>query len=94
MNKNQLYQEIAVVSHTPISTVHIVGDALIETIVSQIIKGNAVKIRGFGTFDKRFEVARRGFNPFTKEELNLPEGYKMCFKAAKTLKERINIQKP
>ena len=55
-----------------------------------LAKGNRVELRDFGTFEVRERKARKGRNPQTGEEMNIPARKAPCFKASKALKERVN----
>lgn len=57
-------------------------------IVGRTIKqGNKVSVTGFGTFDLGKRAARRGVNPQTGAEIQIPEMPMPRFRAGKRLKE-------
>lgn len=67
--------------------------ALFDAIKQALIEGDRVQIIGFGTFENRERSARKGRNPRTKEEIDIPASKLPSFKAGKALKEAVNIPK-
>ena len=68
---------------------------LIDIIFSVVAKEVAVgdgrqTIPGFGTFSKRHRKARKGINPMTKEEIQIPASNTVAFKPAPALKEKVS----
>ena len=59
---------------------------MIQTLAS----GERVEIRGFGTFNLRYQASRTARNPKTGEVLALPAKYKIHFKPGKELRERVD----
>ena len=49
-----------------------------------------VQIIGFGTFEIRDRVERKGRNPQTGEEITIPERKVPAFRAGKTFKENVD----
>lgn len=64
-------------------------DAVLEAVEELLKEEGAVRIPGFGLFDVRERAARKGRNPQTGEELNIPASTTVKFKAGKGLKDRI-----
>ncbi len=64
-------------------------DAVIESIQETLSSNEKVSLKGFGTFDVRRRSARKGRNPATGEEMEIPATYVPGFRAGKTLKETI-----
>lgn len=61
------------------------------SVVSEALKANdKVQLVGFGTFDVRKRIARKGRNPQTKEEIKIPACTVPAFKAGKALKDKVN----
>lgn len=65
-------------------------DALLETITSEVAKGNKVTLTGFGTFEVRHRKARTGVKPGTTEKIEIPASRYPAFKAGKTLKDTVS----
>ena len=64
--------------------------AFIETVRQALIEGDKVQLIGFGTFENRERAARKGRNPRTGEEIDIPASKLPSFKAGKSLKEAVN----
>ena len=64
-------------------------DAIVKTIVETLSKGDDVAIAGLGTFSVSTRAARKGRNPRTGEEINIPKMRVAKFRAAKALKEAV-----
>lgn len=54
-----------------------------------IKKGEKVSITGFGTFDLGSRASRRGVNPRTGEEIQIPKMPMPRFRAGKRLKDSV-----
>lgn len=63
--------------------------AIIEEIQVALKKGDKVQLVGFGSFEVRHKAARKGRNPRTKEEINIPASKAPAFKAGKAFKDFI-----
>ncbi len=66
-----------------------VVDAIFDTIVKTMSRGEEVAIPGFGTFKVAKRAAREGRNPKTGEKIHIPASTKPKFRAAKVLKEAV-----
>ena len=60
---------------------------MVELVGSTIKKGEKVSITGFGTFDLGSRAARRGVNPQTGADIQIPAMPMPRFRAGKHLKE-------
>lgn len=60
-------------------------DAFIKTMKAEIKKGTKIDLVGFGKFEKVTKKARKGRNPKTGEEINIPEKVAAKFTASKVL---------
>lgn len=65
-------------------------DAVFDGIVQELKKEESVTLVGFGTFLVRQRAARKGRNPRTKEEIDIPASKAAVFKAGKVLKDSLN----
>jgi nucleoid DNA-binding protein len=65
---------------------------MFETIVTESTKGNAVKLRNFGSFQPRWYKAKRGINPQTGQPLDILPHYHIHFASSKVLKNAINAE--
>ena len=66
-------------------------DNFFETLVSEILKSNKVKISSFGTFMVMNKKERIGRNPKTNVEAKITPRKVVKFKPSSILKEKINI---
>ena len=62
---------------------------IFEVITESLANGNDVSINGFVKFEVKERAARKGINPATKEEIDIPAVKTTSFKASKTLKDKL-----
>ena len=67
-------------------------EMLFDTMKQTFVEGESVKISGFGTFNVRNKVARRGRNPKTGEELEISPRKVITFRASNQLKDDLEKQ--
>ena len=67
-------------------------DEFFESLVSELIKFNKIKISSFGTFEIVDKKERIGRNPKTKIEAKIVARRVVKFKPSKTIKEKLNRQ--
>lgn len=67
-------------------------EILFETMRQTFVEGESVKISGFGTFNVRNKVARRGRNPKTGDELEISPRKVISFRASNQLKDVLEKQ--
>ena len=65
-------------------------EALLEEISGSLAAGKKVRLIGFGTFEVRTRAARRGINPKTMTEMEIPGGKSPAFKPGKELKDAVS----
>ena len=63
--------------------------AFTEVVVEALKGGDKVQVVGFGTFETRERAARKGINPLTKEEIEIPASKVPAFKAGKAFKDAL-----
>jgi len=63
--------------------------ALVTAVRDGLVRDGAVRLHGFGTFRLRPVAARRGRHPRTGEPIDIPAGWRVMFRPAKALRERI-----
>jgi integration host factor subunit alpha len=61
-------------------------EILFDTMKRTFVEGESVKISGFGTFNIRQKMSRRGRNPKTGEELEITPRRVITFRASNQLK--------
>lgn len=64
-------------------------EAVFDTIVKTLSRGEEVAIPGFGTFRVAKRAAREGRNPKTGEKIQIAASVKPKFRAGKLLKEAV-----
>ena len=67
-------------------------DDFFESLVSELIKFNKIKISSFGTFEVVHKKERIGRNPKTKVEAKIVARKVVKFKPSKAIKEKLNRQ--
>jgi len=67
-------------------------EMLFDTMKQTFVEGESVKISGFGTFNVRNKVARRGRNPKTGEDLEISPRKVITFRASNQLKDALEKQ--
>lgn len=64
--------------------------AMTDEITAALIRDESVSLIGFGTFSQRKRAARKGKNPQTGAEINIPASTSVGFKPGKALKDSVN----
>ncbi len=64
-------------------------DAVFDTIVKTLSRGEELAVSGFGTFRVVKRAARMGVNPKTGEKIQIAASTKPKFKAGKVFKEAV-----
>ncbi len=90
MNKQEVINKVAEKAGVTKKDAALVVNAFIDVIKEALAKKNAVRLIGFGTFDIRKRAARKGRNPRTKKEINIPERIVPVFRPSSTMKEMVN----
>lgn len=89
MNKAELIKAVAEKAQVTTRDAEAVIDGVIDLVIGALVKGEAVKLSGFGTFEKKERAARTGTNPATGEKIEIPASKSAVFKPSKTLKEKL-----
>lgn len=89
MNKNELVKAVAQKAGITKKESLAVLDATFESITEALAAGEKVQLVGFGTFEARQRAARKGRNPQTGEEIEIPATTVPIFKPGKQLKSTI-----
>ena len=72
MTKTDLIKRLATETNQSQTSVGDVVSALLRVVMETVAAGQPVLIPGFGTFKATARAARRGKNPATGEELEIP----------------------
>lgn len=90
MIKSELIRDISQETNIPASTVTKVIDLAIDTIINQVVAGETVSIKNFGTFVSVNRAERNGRNPKTGTPLIIEARKVPRFKAGKFFKDAVN----
>ncbi|HEX4951032.1 MAG TPA: HU family DNA-binding protein [Blastocatellia bacterium] len=61
-------------------------DIIFETIKTRLLEGEEVRIVGFGSLEVVTRRTRRGRNPMTGEDIQLPERRALVFRPSRSMK--------
>lgn len=89
MNKTDLVNAVAEKTELSKKDAGKAVDAVFQTIMDSLSEGERVQIIGFGNFEVRTRKARKGRNPQTGEEIQIPETKVPAFKAGKALRDAV-----
>lgn len=89
MNKTELVGQVAAKTGMTKKDVEKVVNAFFATVEGSLKEGSKVQLIGFGTFEVRERKSRKGRNPQTGEEINIPATIVPAFKAGKALKDAV-----
>jgi len=90
MNKTELIALVADKAGTTQVQAEAVVNAFTDVVTETLAKrGEKVVVTGFGTFEVRNRVARKGKNPRTGEEIVVPAQKTPAFRAGKLLKDAV-----
>ena len=92
MNKKELIEAVAEQADLPRSKAEMVINAFLHSIREALVRGESVQLIGFGTFGVDTRSARKGCNPQTGAEIDIPAARVPHFKAGSRLKETVNNQ--
>lgn len=89
MNKTDLINAVAEKSDLPKKEATKAVDAVFESIMDSLKDGERVQLIGFGNFEVRERAARKGRNPQTGAEIEIPASKIPAFKPGKALKDNV-----
>lgn len=87
MNKSELIAKVAEASELSKKDATKAVDAVFEAISEALQQGDKVQLVGFGNFEVRERSARKGRNPQTGQEIDIPASKIPAFKPGKALKD-------
>jgi integration host factor subunit beta len=91
MLKSELVLKIAEQNpHLYQRDVEIIVNAILDTVVDALSRGDRVELRGFGAFSAKKRRARVSRNPRTGETVDVPEKVVAMFKMGKDMHMRLN----
>lgn len=83
---NAVYKEIGL-SRTESS---VIIESILDHIIAALMRGETVKLSGFGTFDVRHKKSRMGRNPKTGREVPITSRRVLGFRPSSIFKKRVN----
>ncbi len=89
MNKTELVSVVSEKTEFSKKESAQIVDALFASIEEALAKGEKVQLIGFGTFEVRERTARKGRNPQTGAEIEIPASKVPAFKPGKALKDAV-----
>jgi len=90
MNKSELIDAISQKLNLPLREASSITDTILNTMVDAMASGDAIEIRGFGSFVVKQYDTYYGRNPKTGQKIEVPPKKLPFFKVGKELKERVN----
>ena len=90
MNKADLIDAMAESSSLSKTDAERALNAFLQTVKDALGKGDNVVLTGFGTFEVADRAARKGRNPRTGEEIDIPASKLPKFKPGKGLKDAVS----
>ena len=89
MNKAELIQEVAAKADVKVREAEALLEAFMTAAADTLARGDKVAITGFGTFAVTERKARKGRNPQTGKEINIPASKSPRFAPGKALKDAL-----
>ena len=89
LNRTELIAKIAERANLTKTDADAAINALQEVLVESLSAGEAVKITGLMSIERTERAARKGRNPRTGKEINIPAGKAVKFTPGKALKESV-----
>ena len=90
MTKADLVDEVSRVSDLTKKHSEVIVETLFRSIIDALHRGEKIELRGFGSFRLRRREPRKGRNPKTGEQVDVPSKRVPYFKPGKELKQLIN----
>ncbi|OXM16654.1 DNA-binding protein [Paenibacillus herberti] len=90
MNKTDLINKVTEVTELSKKDATKAVDAVFEAISDALQSGDKVQLVGFGNFEVRERQARKGRNPQTGVEIDIPASKTPAFKPGKSLKDLVS----
>ncbi|MBO5007205.1 MAG: HU family DNA-binding protein [Clostridia bacterium] len=64
-------------------------NAFVDAVTEALVKGDKIALVGFGSFETKKRAARKGKNPQTGAEIDIPASTVPTFKAGRGLKDAV-----
>ncbi len=89
MHQSDLVRKVAAKANLTQDQASKAVSAMLDTIKETLAEGEKVVLTGFGTFETRNRQARQGFNPQTREPMEIPASTVPAFSPGSTLKSAV-----
>lgn len=90
MGKGEFIEAIANKAEVSKKEVATVYEAMVSVITEQLVAGNKISLVGFGNYEVKHRAARKGVNPATKEEIDIPAKDVPKFSFSSNIKKQIS----
>ena len=90
VTKSELIERVAQESGLTKGRAELVVNAIFDSMVDSMVRGDGIEIRGFGSFTVRQYGAYEGRNPRTGDPVHVQPKRLPFFKVGKELRERVN----
>ena len=90
MNKTELVAAIAEKAGIAKKDADKALAAFVDTVATELKKGEKIQLVGFGTFEVKESAAREGVNPATGAKIKIAASKRPAFKAGKALQDALN----
>ena len=90
MNKADLILKISEKLDVSRFDVEEIVDEFLTMIEKEIVKGEDVKLSGFGIFEKKIRKERKGTNPSDCSIITIPSKATIAFRPSKNIKAKVN----
>ncbi|GLB46887.1 transcriptional regulator [Philodulcilactobacillus myokoensis] len=88
-NKAELVSDVATKTGLTKKDATAAVNTVFDSIQSKLASGEKVQLIGFGSFEVRHRAARKGRNPQTGAEIQIPASKVPAFKPGKALKDAV-----
>ncbi|NCS65324.1 MAG: integration host factor subunit beta [Hydrogenophilaceae bacterium CG1_02_62_390] len=93
MTKSELINRLAERNpHLVAADAELAVKTILDAMVQNLVGGNRIEIRGFGSFSLNFRPPRVGRNPKTGEQVTVEGKHVPHFKAGKELRDRVDFK--
>lgn len=89
MNKVELVEEVAVEARLTKKDANAAVEAVFAAIEGALVRGEEVKVSGFGTIVVKERKARTGVNPANGQRIEIPAAKTVVLKPSKVLKDKV-----
>lgn len=93
MTKAEIVEKVYERAGFPKRESYEIVESAFELLREELRQGEKVKIAGFGNFTVKEKASRRGRNPQTGEEIEIPARRVLTFKPSNVLRDALNKEK-